>query len=52
MLGLVVTCATQRKPTPIVVMGEAMALVVEVTAANTVVVGRRQEMIQGAQGGD
>jgi len=43
----------KRKPTPIVVVVEAVAsvVVVEVTAVDTVVVGGRQGRSQGVQGG-
>ena len=49
-MGWVVTYATKRKLAPIVVVVEAVALVVamEVTVADTVVVGERQERSQGA----
>ena len=45
--------STKRKPAPTVVVVEAVAsvVVVEVTAADTVVVGGRQGRSQGAQGG-
>ena len=45
--------STKRKPSPIVVEVEAVTLVVvvEVTVADTVVVGGRQERSQGTQGG-
>ena len=52
-MGSVVTYTKKCKPTPIVIVVEAMALVmvVEVTMTDTVVMGGRQERSHGPEGG-